>query len=673
MQQKLYSALIFFLAIGFSATAQQADNTIPIKLKEVPVSPSLLPYNNPLEDEKPATPAADTVSSFQGSSEPGDLGKDMMQHIARIYRVHVQAIEAQLNEDPLQAETHITSALNELQELLDKYPEIQSNQRFNELYRSVMTEYRKFYGVTEEETEVEGEIFAIQKELFSDDNDWMEESYSLPENLPTTRTNVPLVQNDKVNKHLMYFSMKRPEVMEGWLKRSERYFPMMEEIFREEDVPTELIRLSMVESGLNPKAKSWASAVGMWQFIRATGSMYGLEVNWWVDERRDPEKATRAAARHLKDLYEVWGDWHLALAGYNISPRGLNHAIRRAGGARDYWKAWSYLPRETRNYVPSYIAATMIEMNPEAFGFEKRYNEDRYRYDVYRVAPLMPLDALAEAAGITLEKLKEYNPELLRWATPPGDEYPLKLPAGLRQRFATNYEDIPKDERGSNIAMHTVTRGESLGRIARKYGTSVRALYETNENLSSTIYPGQKIVVPLAPGSTNKIAANRPSNESESKSKASSQTNSSVSKSSNRAKIRYKVKKGDTVGHIAEWFDVSSSQIRGWNNTSNNINPGEYLDVYVAKSKESFYEKVSEMSFSGKQAMEQKQRSGEDVTEAYLTSRTSSDGEYTVRPNDTLIDIANMHGVSVSQIRRLNRLNGSRIYVGQKLKINSSK
>ncbi|SMO77437.1 LysM peptidoglycan-binding domain-containing protein [Fodinibius sediminis] len=684
MQKKLYFLLPLFLAVGFSAFAQQADSTIPIKLKEVPVSPMLLPYNNPLQDEGEALAGSGSATGASEDSE--DYGKSTMQRIAQIYKIQVQAIEAQLNEDPLKAEQHITDALNNLQALLDKYPEIQSDQRFSELYRSVMTEYRKFYGVTESETEAQGEIFAIQKELFSDSDDWMKDSYSIPENLPSSSTRVPLVQNDKVNRSLMYFSMRRPEVMERWLKRSEKYFPMMERIFEEEGVPTELIHLSMVESGLNPRAQSWASAVGMWQFIRGTGSVYGLDVNWWVDERRDPVKATRAAAQHLKDLYEVWNDWHLALAAYNISPRGLNYAIRRGGGEKDYWSAWDHLPRETRNYVPSYIAATMIGMNPESFGFEKRYDEEPYSYDIYRVAPLMPLDVLAEAAGITLDTLKEYNPELLRWATPPGDEYPLKLPAGRKELFAENYKEIPQDERGSNIAMHTVSRGESLGVIARKYGTSVRALYETNESLSSTIYPGQKIVVPLAPGSTKQIAADESEEKPEDKAEPSSsrektasgtkavKKNSSSERkiASSRSKVRYEVRKGDTIGHIAEWFDVSSSQIRVWNNTSNTITPGEYLDIYVSKSKESYYEQVSEMSFDEKQEIEQKQRNGTDVTEEYLTSLMDADAEYTVRRNDTLIDIANKFGVPVSQIKQLNGLNSSRIRVGQKLKISSS-
>lgn len=671
MQNQVQLMLVLIFIVGLAPAFAQQQDTTEITFEEVEMPAKLLPYNNPMVAEDEDFVPDDT----RPQQELDDFQKDIMQRIANIYRTHVNAIEAQVQDDPLSAEQHITDALNSLQDLMDTYPEVQSNKRFSELYRSVMTEYREFYGVRDSSKQVEGEIFAIQKELYSGEDDWMNEGYVLPEDITTTKTEVPLVQNRQVNRHLMYYTLKRPEVMEEWLKRSKTYFPMMQEIFEEEDVPTELTRLAMVESGLNPQARSWASAVGMWQFIRATGSMYGLEVNWWVDERRDPEKATRAAARHLKDLYNIWGDWHLAIANYNISPRGLKRAVRSAG-KEDYWAALPYLPRETQGYVPGFIAATMIDMNPEKFGFKEDYESEEYSYDVYEVEPLMPLDELAKAAGISTEKLKEYNPELLRWATPPSNKYPLKLPAGTKEQFVENYEDIPKDERSQNVAMHTVSQGETLGYIAQKYGTSVRALHETNESLSGTIYPGQKIVVPLAPGSNEQIAVNKPTHQPRGQTSRNQSTKSQ--EPSNSTKVTYKVKNGDTIGHIAEWYDVSSSQIRSWNNSTNTIQPGQTLTIYVPDSKASYYKQVDEMSFSKKQQLEREQRSGKDITEAYLASADNSGGggstsntgsSYTVQPNDTLIKIAQSFGMSVEQLKQLNNLNGSRIYVGQELRV----
>jgi membrane-bound lytic murein transglycosylase D len=663
MQNKLPLLLVIILILGVGPVwAQQQDEDI--QLEESPLPAKLLPYNNPMLSGEDV----DREEKKRPETKLDDFQKDLMRRIADIYRMHVNAIEAQIQDDPLSAETHITDALNAMQNILDNYPEVQSNKRFSALYRSVMTEYREFYGVDDSTKQVKGEIFAVQKELYSDDDDWMNEGYVLPDNITTPKTEVPLVQNRQVNRHLMYYTLKRPEVMETWLTRTKKYFPMMEKIFKEEGVPTELMHLAMVESGLNPQARSWASAVGMWQFIRATGSMYGLEVNWWVDERRDPEKATRAAARHLKDLYNIWGDWHLAIANYNISPRGLKRAIRTAG-EEDYWAALPYLPRETQGYVPGFIAATMIEMNPEQFGFTGQYESEEYDYEVFEVAPLMPLDALAEAAGITTEELKDYNPELRRWATPPGNSYRIKLPTGTKEQFAANYQDIPKEKRSQNVAMHTVNSGETLGYIARKYGTSVRALYETNESLSNTIYPGQKIVVPLAPGSNEKIAVNRPTHQP--RGNTSTQRRKSKSKApANSTKLTYEVKNGDTIGHIAEWYDVRAWQIRSWNGISNYIRPGQDLTIYVPQTKSSYYSQVNSMSFNKKQELEREQRSGKDITEEYLAS--ADDGgvvTYTVQSNDTLIQIANSFGVSINQIKRLNNLNGSRIYVGQQLKV----
>ncbi|MEQ8523223.1 LysM peptidoglycan-binding domain-containing protein [Gracilimonas sp.] len=652
-----------FIAPGISAQ----DTTATLDLKDMPLR--LLDYKSPMQGIEDG----DGVIQQPAMQELDNFQKDIMSRISDIYRIHIKAMEAQVSNDPLEAEAQINDAVAATQGLLDDYPEIRGDRRFTELYRSVISEYRQFYGITEVGNEPEGEIFAIQEELFSEDDSWMKEDYDFPDDLPLNKTDVPLIQNDKVNRHLVYYTLRRPEVMETWLQRAVKYQPMMRKIFREEGVPEELTYLAFIESGLNPSARSWAAAVGMWQFIRATGSVYGLEANWWIDERRDPEKATRAAARHLRDLYNIWGDWHLAMANYNISPRGLKRAINRAGGVEDYWAAYPYLPRETRGYVPGFIATTLIGMNPEEFGFQKSYPGEPYSYKVVEVDGLMELADLAAAAGITTEELKEYNPELLRWATPPGGKYPLKIPVDTDQEeFLANYKEIPKESRSQNITMHTVQRGESLGIIARKYGTTVAGLYGSNENLSSTIYPGQKIVVPLPQGSATQISANKPTNQQ--RSVTTRRTSSSqVSAPANSTAVTYKVKTGDTVGHIAEWYDVRAWNIRTWNGIGNTIRVGQSLTIHVPNSRKNHYEKVNEMSYAEKQAIERKQRRGEDI---FIASATSTDSDnyttYTVKQNDTLSEIAESFGVGLSQLRSLNNISGNRIYVGQTLRISAN-
>ncbi|MDZ7756668.1 LysM peptidoglycan-binding domain-containing protein [Rhodohalobacter sp.] len=651
---------VLLLLTFFVVQALYAQDTNRIDDIEIPVK--LLPYSNPLTDTRQDEPGVEVAA------EQSELDKEILRRISDVYRIQVLAIDAQIQGDLVQAETYINQAFGSIQSLMDDYPEVQNNRRFAELYRTVMAEHSEFYGITEARREVEGDVFEIQEELFSEQDDWIAEGYALPDNLTINKTEVPLIQNQHVNRHLMYYTLRRPDVMERWLERSEYYFPMMREIFEDEGVPQELIHLSMIESGLVPTARSWASAVGLWQFIRATGAVYGLEVNWWVDERRDPVKSTRAAAQHLRDLHDIWGDWYLSLANYNLSPRGLRRAIRAAGGVEDYWAAYPYLPRETRGYVPGYIAATMIAMNPDEFGFDTDSDITPYNFEVVEVDGLMPLEELAKAAGVTLQEIKDYNPELLRWATPPGGKYPLKIPTGIKEQFLAAYQEIPQNTRASEVAMHTVSRGETLGYIARRYGTSVRALYETNEGLSSTIHPGQRIVVPVAPGSQEQIASNRPTNSSSSSNRRN--TRQQVQAPANTSPATYTVKSGDTVGHVAEWFDVRAWQVRSWNGIGNTIRVGQRLTIHVSNQQRDYFNQVNDLTYAQKQELERRQRSGENIYSIRFEGSTTTPSDtfrYTVRRNDTLGSIARRHGVSVAEIQRANNLSGTTIYAGQSL------
>lgn len=651
-----------FLTFSFFSAGIIAQDTTSIP--KVIMPKRLLPYENPMEkkqtlQDNKSQPALVDLDNFQ---------KDVIRRVSDIYHIHILSLEAQVTENPIKAEKHINDAIQASQQLLDDYPEIRTDRRFAELSRIVVGEYRNFYGITENENEPEGEIFTIQQE-FLDDEISISEDFEFPKDANIQKTQVPLIQNSQVNRHLVYYTLRRPEVMETWRERAEIYRPMMDKIFAEEGVPPELVYLAYIESGLNPTARSWASAVGMWQFIQATGRVYGLEVNWWVDERRDPEKATRAAARHLKDLHNIWGDWHLAIANYNISPRGLNRAIRRAGGTKDYWVAYPYLPRETRGYVPGFIATTLINMNPEEFGFQKNYGKKPYSYDMVEVDGLMPLDVLASSIGISTDELKGYNPELLRWATPPGNKYTLKIPAGKKQDFLVAYKDLPKESSNQSITMHTVRSGESIGLIARKYGTTVSGIFASNENLSTTIFPGQVLAVPLPAGSSAQLSSNRPSNQRNGVT-TSKARNTTVNIPANSTPITYKVKTGDTIGHIAEWFDVRAWQIRTWNGIGNTIRVGQNLKVYVPNSRKTFYAQINTKSFREKQEIENRQKNGNNIFASTDTRNQSNNSTtYTVKRNDTLGEIAETHGVSISNLRRLNNISGSRIYVGQVLRI----
>ncbi len=657
------ATLVLLISLSWGNTSIVHAQEAPPTVEYQEIKTKYLPYNNPMQAWSSSTTdiaAGDTTELIPVELTLDSFERDMMLRIANIYGTHVQALKAQVNNEPVEAEHLINESLTASQDLLDEYPEMRSNARFAQLSRAVVAEYRNFYGISEEE-QAQGEIFAIQEEFLEDENT-LAEDFNFPKDTEIFKTTVPLVQNAQVNRHLVYYTLRRPDVMEKWRERAEVFKPMMLDIFREEGMPEELVYLAFIESGLNPTAKSWASAVGMWQFIAATARVYGIEINWWVDERRDPEKATRAAARHLKDLYNVWGDWHLAMANYNISPRGLNRAINRAGGVKDYWAAYPFLPRETRGYVPGFIATTMINLSPEEFGFQTNYDQEPYSYETVEVDGLMSLEILAEAMAISTETLKEYNPELLRWATPPGSKYALKVPVGKANDLLAIYDSLPRESQNQSITMHTVQSGESIGLIARRYGTSVSGIYASNDNLSNIIYPGQVIAVPLPAGSVNQLSVNRPTNQ-QSGTVTTRSSSSSSSVPANSIKLLYRVKTGDTIGHIAEWHDVRASEIRIWNGIGNTIRVGQNLTLYVPKNREEHYKALNSLSFNDKQDLERRQRGGENIFGEQDTST------YVVKRNDTLTAIARSFGISTSQLRELNAISGSTIYVGQVLKV----
>jgi len=662
MQAKL--TIFFFVLVTFSGTliAQSQETHKQIHIPE---------FDLPFDFPDNAIDQTDRRTPETLSSDP--VEREILRRIADINRINVNALEAQLNDDLIGAEEYITLALQSIQQLLEDYPDIQENRRFNELYRSVMAEYHEFNGISGPIVQTEGDIFEVRQEMFADD-DWFDGSgYSLPDQITEKRFEVPLILNKQVNNHIHFLTQRRPGTMRAWLDRSTFYFPMMKRIFEEEGVPEELIHLSMIESGLVPVARSHARAVGLWQFIYATGAAYGLEVNWWIDERRDPEKSTRAAARHLRDLYDIWGDWHLALAGYNVSPRAMRRAINRSGGTVDYWHIYPHLPRETRGYVPGFIAATLIAINPEDFGFEIPVRAKVYSYDVVEIEGSIDLNILADFAQISTQELRNLNPELLRFATPPGPKpYPLKIPKGIKNIFLAAYERMPESNR-QTLVIHTVSRGESLGIIANRHGVSVRALYGANESLSSVIHPGQEIIIPVPGGANVAISSDNPSRAREARTLTASAGSRSASTTTQPAPagtvgLSYRVRSGDTVGHIAEWFNTQAWRVRSWNNIGNVIRVGQRLTIYVPANQKEYFANVSEMSKADKQAM-MRQRKSSGIPQNQIAQGSGGVLEYTVKRGDNLSDIAKTYRTSVRAIMRQNNLRNSTIRIGQKLQI----
>ena len=317
---------------------------------------------------------------------------------------------------------------------------------------------------------------------------------------------VPIIRTAKVDKHVQFFSLHIRDRFEMWLGRLERYRPMVEEVFTEFNLPVDLVFLSLVESGFSTNAVSRAKAVGPWQFIKSTAKAYDLRVDNWIDERRDPMKSTIAAARYLRDLYQLFGSWPLAMAAYNAGERKVGRALVRAQ-ADDFWDLTDtkLLKRETKEYVPRFLAAALIAKDPARFGFAVP-SQTPVEYDEVIVTRPIHLRTAAQAAGVTYEDMKVLNPELRKDLTPPDPAYHLKVPVGRKAAFLANLATY-QDWKRVHAVRYQVRRGDSLPRLASRYATTVTAILEANAMAKSEKpKPGDWLLIPQ----TSKPVASTP-------------------------------------------------------------------------------------------------------------------------------------------------------------------
>ncbi len=450
---------------------------------------------------------------------------------------------------------------------------------------------------------------------------------------------VPMDQNVYVRRAINFFTRKKGRrFFQVWLQRSGRWFPMMRQIAREEGVPEELVFLSMIESGLDPFAVSPAQAVGLWQFVKSTGKLYGLQVDFWVDERRDPIKSTRAAFRHLRDLYNELGDWHLALAAYNYGLRGVQRAILRSRKKNPtFWEIRRWLPRETRNYVPLYIATATIAMNAERYGFTDVSLLPPFQFDTLQLREPIDLLPLAKAADISLDTLRMLNPELRRLSTPPVEGvYVLRVPVGMRQSLRMALAQIPDSVRRSWI-VHVVQPGETVARVANRYGITPWTLIAANDLYlqGNRLRPGQQLRIPRSKTLFEALLKEERGNVP--------------------VAIYHRIRRGETLISIARRYGVTVRQLRQWNGLrSNRIIAGKKLIIYLPGA--------SRVAWRSKSS---RQRSAASPSTAALKVV-----KHKVRRGETVASIARKYGTTPEQIRKYNRLDRSyRIYPGQILKV----
>lgn len=423
--------------------------------------------------------------------------------------------------------------------------------------------------------------------------------------------------NDRVNSFINLYINKRHNQVSYMLGLSEYYFPMFEEIFDKYNIPLELKYLAVIESALNPRAISRAGATGLWQFMYTTGKIYKLEINSYVDERRDPIKSTEAAAQFLSNLYEIYGDWTLVIAAYNCGPGNVNKAIRRSGGKTNFWEIYYRLPRETRGYVPAFIAATYT------FNYYKYYGIKPVKMDLPIMTDTMNIDEnlhfgqVAEMLDLPIEELRELNPQYKKDIVPGRKErvYQLKIP----QKYSLSFID-----KRDTIFTHK----DSIF-FAKK---QVIAPKKYERGGGGVVPPSSKNLTP----------------------------------------ITYTIKSGDNLGYISSWYNVRVRDIRYWNNIyKNNIRAGKQLTIYVPKSKKTFYKKIETMSFEEKQKAIGKTVSKEKPKESVKYDKNADYVYYKVKKGDNFWSISRKYaGVSNTDIMELNGIsNPSSLKVGQVLRI----
>ncbi len=458
------------------------------------------------------------------------------------------------------------------------------------------------------------------------------------------RYHFPIVMNAKVRHFISYFSTVQNRFMHRSLARSHRYLGMMRKILREHDIPEELAYMVLIESGFTTHAYSRARACGPWQFISATGRRYGLKINSWVDERRDPVKATYAAAAYLCDLYTMFDSWYLAAAAYNAGEGKIQRAMRRHK-TDNFWHMarFRYLKRETREYIPKLLAAIMIAKEPEKYGFTDIEYQEPFTFDLVSVDDATDFKALAWAAEARVEDIRKLNPELTYWCTPPKvKKYELRVPRGSGSRCQSALVNLPPEKR-ITFRKHRIRRGDTLSTIARRYHTGVGQIKELNGLHGHQIRAGRDLLIPV------RVAGGGPVVFDSQIYKSGGPAILAYSPSGySRKTTRYRVRKGDSLWKIARRYNLRVADLQRWNGMGRSIviKPGQRLKLVSAIVPQK-KERVGVRKKSAKRARKE---------------------VVTLRKGDSLWRISRRYKVAVADLERWNNLQAKTILQpGQRL------
>lgn len=488
---------------------------------------------------------------------------------------------------------------------------------------------------------------------------------------PDDRTayDFPVTRNRQVQYYLKFFMGDHRDSFTIWLSRSSRYLPMIQEQLRDAGLPTDLAYLAMIESGFNERAYSQARAVGIWQFIQSTARNYGLEINTYVDERRDPIKSTQAAVAYLGDLYSEFGSWYLAVAAYNAGEGKIRRAIEKYN-TNDFWEIAQgrYLKLETKRYVPKLIAAIIIAKNPQKYGFSDVAYEPELAYETVPVPRWTSFKAVALACDMEPEELKQYNTELRKEFTPPDNgAYPFKVPAGRKVQVEKN---LPRVQAvvSTGFKTHTVKSGETLARVCRKYGLTKTVILKSNNLRSSGLQPGQRLRIPYQTVAYEMLPAGRVAK------------GYLAADAADGDFILHKVRPGETVSELARLYNVPAYLIAVWNDIDDisRIRAGQKLVFYVRSSEQKTADSGTNTKKVTRITAERSKVVIKDTTLSPLVQgRLAAVREdlhdedtgryYMVQEGDSLWDIARQFDLDLEKLQQLNDLTTNVIYPGDRI------